>query len=84
MEEDLKREIERIRTVNIRFIKKVAMLRNLQKAYFKTRDKEILRQSCAIETEVDNYLAKCMEAIERMQFEDVVTSVEQIIDGKRV
>lgn len=38
------------------FDRAVIEMRNLQKAYFKTRDRDILEQSKAAERKVDNYI----------------------------
>jgi len=40
------------------FFSKVCAMRKAQKAYFKTRDAQVLRQSKALEAEIDNEIAR--------------------------
>lgn len=40
------------------FFDRVAYLRQLQKQYFKTRDKTVLSQALAVEKEVDDEIAR--------------------------
>lgn len=41
----------------VAMLKTVALMRKLQKEYFKTRDKEVLKKAVAIESKIDNALA---------------------------
>lgn len=40
------------------FFEKVALLRETQKEYFKTRDSEVLRKSKALEAEIDKEILR--------------------------
>lgn len=81
-EQDLQKEIDRIKANNIKFLKKVAKMRELQKEYFKTRDHEIMRQSKAIESEVDAYLTRCFDALASIDFNDKVQVLTDKFDAK--
>ena len=45
------------------FFDKVALMRNLQKEYFRTRSKTALNQSKAVEGEVDAEIARVHDAL---------------------
>ncbi len=49
------------------FFDRVAMLRKFQKEYFATRSKEALRQSIALEKEIDDEIARVRSIIESQQ-----------------
>ena len=82
--QQLQTELERIRKVNITFLKKVAKMRELQRDYFKTRDHSVLVQSKALETEVDNYLTRCLDALASIDFNEKVQILTDKFDAQQV
>lgn len=64
-------ELKRVREANVRFIKRVAYMREMQQEYFKTRDHETLRKSKAIEKEVDDFLDRCNNVLHFREVEDL-------------
>lgn len=77
----LEAELKRIKTNNIAFIRKVHKLRQLQTEYFKSRSQETLRQSKSLEAEVDKYLSRCIEAINRRESDEKVELVKDLFDA---
>ena len=82
--EQLQAELDRIKAANIAFIKKVAYLREHQKQYFKTRDHEILKLCTALEAGIDNYLKRCFDRLDQIEFEQASQAVAEKIDGVQV
>ena len=82
--EELQAELERVKEANKAFIRKVAKLRDLQKEYFKTRSHDTLRQSKALESEVDKFINRCFEkmAQQDIEFQDKVEIIKDKFDAE--
>lgn len=81
--EQMQAELDRIRNANISFIKLVGKMRDLQKEYFKTRDRQVMLQSKALEGRVDDYLKRCFDKLAQQdqEFAEKVEVVKELFDA---
>lgn len=80
--DQLKAEIERLKTWNKWFYSRVKFMRECQKGYFKDRTHDKLAQSKAVESEIDKEIIRIETAI--MKKSETVQELKLVFDAEEM